>query len=147
MFDNILKKLIRKLVTLHYKRTHFLAYCFGIDDLNGISILSEEVCDGYTRFGTKEIPHRLNSNNEDEQESAHWIEHEIEDTCRYWECSKCNKESPYPYDFCPNCGIHMIGVPTKSRFNCQYRHENGNCLRIGGFCTSVDNKYCPKINN
>lgn len=28
------------------------------------------------------------------------------------------------------------------RKNCPYRHENGNCLPIGGFCLSVDDKYC-----
>ena len=28
---------------------------------------------------------------------------------------------------------------------CPYRHENGNCLPVGGFCTSVLDKYCPKI--
>ena len=31
----------------------------------------------------------------------------------------------------------------KSRLDCQYRHENGNCLKVGGFCTSIDDKYCP----
>ena len=31
-----------------------------------------------------------------------------------------------------------------TRENCQYRHENGNCLEVGGFCTSVDYKYCQK---
>ena len=30
----------------------------------------------------------------------------------------------------------------KDRANCKNRHENGNCLAIGGFCTSVDDKYC-----
>ena len=30
------------------------------------------------------------------------------------------------------------------RKDCEYRHENGNCLKVGGFCTSVSNKYCPK---
>lgn len=32
--------------------------------------------------------------------------------------------------------------PKKDRANCKNRHENGNCLAIGGFCTSVDDKYC-----
>ena len=31
------------------------------------------------------------------------------------------------------------------RTNCQYRHENGNCLKVGGFCTSVDDKHCPSV--
>ena len=25
---------------------------------------------------------------------------------------------------------------------CKFRHENGNCLKFGGFCTSVPDKYC-----
>lgn len=25
---------------------------------------------------------------------------------------------------------------------CKYRHENGNCLFVGGFCTSVDKGHC-----
>lgn len=31
-----------------------------------------------------------------------------------------------------------------NRKNCEYRHENGNCLKVGGFCTSVDNEHCVK---
>lgn len=29
-----------------------------------------------------------------------------------------------------------------TRESCSNRHENGNCLAVGGFCTSVDDKYC-----
>lgn len=32
-----------------------------------------------------------------------------------------------------------------SRQQCIHRHENGNCLVIGGFCTSVTDKYCPNF--
>ena len=32
----------------------------------------------------------------------------------------------------------------KERQNCEYRHENGNCLKVGGFCTAVDDKHCVK---
>ena len=32
----------------------------------------------------------------------------------------------------------------KDRRNCEHRHENGNCLAVGGFCTSVDDEYCVK---
>ena len=28
------------------------------------------------------------------------------------------------------------------RKNCPYRHENGNCLPVGGFCTAVSDEYC-----
>jgi hypothetical protein len=59
MIDKLLRFIIRNLVTLYYKRTHFLTYGWGIDELNGISILSEEVMldKGFTRFGMKEIAH------------------------------------------------------------------------------------------
>lgn len=59
MINKLLQFIIRKLVNLYYKRTHFLTYGWGIDELNGISILSEEVMldKGFTRFGMKEIAH------------------------------------------------------------------------------------------
>lgn len=59
MINKLLQFIIRNLVTLYYKRTHFLAYSWGIDELNSINILSEEVMldKGFTRFGSKEIPH------------------------------------------------------------------------------------------
>ena len=39
-----------------------------------------------------------------------WIKHEIEDTCRWVECSECHKEYPnIDMNFCPNCGKRMIG--------------------------------------
>ena len=31
---------------------------------------------------------------------------------------------------------------SKDRSGCIHRHENGNCLVVGGFCTAVDDKYC-----
>lgn len=32
----------------------------------------------------------------------------------------------------------------KNRRDCKYRHENGNCLVVGGFCPSVHDRYCIK---
>lgn len=29
---------------------------------------------------------------------------------------------------------------------CEYLHSNGNCLKVGGFYTSVRDKDCPMIN-
>lgn len=29
---------------------------------------------------------------------------------------------------------------------CEFLHKNGNCLKVGGFYSSVDDKYCPKLN-
>ena len=36
-----------------------------------------------------------------------------------------------------------------SRINCKFRNpENGNCMEVGGFCLTVDDKYCKlKENN
>lgn len=39
-----------------------------------------------------------------------WIRHEVEDTCRWVECSECHKEYPnIEMNFCPNCGKRMRG--------------------------------------
>jgi hypothetical protein len=27
--------------------------------------------------------------------------------------------------------------------HCEFLHENGNCLKVGGYFTAVDNKNCP----
>ena len=40
---------------------------------------------------------------------------------------------------------HLKEVEKNQRENCPYRHENGNCLVVGGFCTSVDDKYCKHL--
>ena len=36
-------------------------------------------------------------------------------------------------------------VGGNNRKDCEYRHDNGNCLKVGGFCTAVDNKHCEKL--
>lgn len=38
------------------------------------------------------------------------------------------------------------GCVENNRKDCEYRHDNGNCLKVGGFCTSVDDKHCEKMN-
>ena len=42
------------------------------------------------------------------------------------------------------------GQPIKDRINklvrcsgCEFLHENGNCLKVGGFYSSVSDKDCP----
>lgn len=30
---------------------------------------------------------------------------------------------------------------------CSMRHENGNCLPCGGFCTAVDKPICEALHN
>lgn len=71
-------------------------------------------------------------------------------------CSHCREAFEVPteggkpiYNRCPNCGAIMdesaIGqIKSNGRENCPYRHENGNCLPVGGFCLAVADEYCPK---
>ena len=33
------------------------------------------------------------------------------------------------------------------RKDCPMRHENGNCLMIGGFCTAVNNEICLALHS
>ena len=62
--NELIRLIIKKLVTLYYKRTRFLAFSWGIDESTDISILSEEYSlDGY-RIGTKEV--RYDKENKDE---------------------------------------------------------------------------------
>lgn len=53
MIDSLLKFLIKKLVTIYYKRTKFLTYSWGIDEFTDMNIISEECHITYHRFGTR----------------------------------------------------------------------------------------------
>lgn len=47
---------------------------------------------------------------EQEPKTGHWIEHEIEDTLRWLECSNCHCETyNVKHNYCPNCGARMEG--------------------------------------
>ena len=35
----------------------------------------------------------------------------------------------------------------EKRKNCPMRHENGNCLPCGGFCTAVNDAICEALHN
>lgn len=39
----------------------------------------------------------------------------------------------------------MLGI--KKRGACPMRHENGNCLPAGGFCTAVNDCICEALHN
>ena len=60
MINDFLAKIIRKLVTFYYS--------WGIDERNDIHIISEEVFETYTRFGTRHDPHSLDEQIEDAAE-------------------------------------------------------------------------------
>lgn len=36
---------------------------------------------------------------------------------------------------------------TELRKDCPMRHENGNCMPAGGFCTAVNNPICEALHN
>ena len=38
-------------------------------------------------------------------------------------------------------------INTELRQDCKMRHENGNCLPCGGFCTAVSNEICSALHN
>jgi hypothetical protein len=38
-------------------------------------------------------------------------------------------------------------INTDLRTDCKMRHENGNCLPCGGFCTAVNNEICSALHN
>ena len=49
-------------------------------------------------------------------------------------------------------GIVSQGLPMADRASrlircsgCEYLHENGNCLKVGGFFSSVADKDCARI--
>ena len=46
---------------------------------------------------------------EQEPKTGYWIEHEIENTLRWLECSNCHCETSYNvmHNYCPNCGAKM----------------------------------------
>ncbi len=41
----------------------------------------------------------------------------------------------------------MIDVKSELRKDCPMRHENGNCLPCGGFCTAVNDPICEGLHN
>ena len=44
-----------------------------------------------------------------QEKTGHWIEHEIEDTLRWLECSNCHCETHnVKHNFCPKCGAKMV---------------------------------------
>ena len=49
------------------------------------------------------------------------------------------------YGFKEAIEIVKQGGVRNNRKDCEYRHDNGNCLKVGGFCTAVDNKHCEKL--
>ena len=38
-------------------------------------------------------------------------------------------------------------MATEKRLNCPMRHDNGNCLPCGGFCTAVNDSICESLHN
>ena len=84
------------------------------------------------------------------QPAAYDIDKVVEELEKIREKKTCNKEKCDAKEICRICVVDDAIEIVKqgglsNRKDCEYRHENGNCLKVGGFCTSVDNKYCEKI--
>ena len=50
-------------------------------------------------------------------------------------------------DFHKECDISAPVKPSEERTRCSMRHENGNCLPCGGFCTAVNEEICKALHN
>lgn len=74
------------------------------------------------------------------QKKGHWID-EGTNYC----CSECHRGCWVNSDYCPWCGADMREGKRIIK-NCRMRHENGNCLPAGGFCTSNKN-ICEALHN
>ena len=61
--------------------------------------------------------------------------------CQSMLCSECDY---YSFDDEKPCAW-LNQLENKQRKDCPYRHENGNCLPIGGFCLSVSDKDCKHL--
>ena len=72
--------------------------------------------------------------------------------CSRNNCSKCEYttycfygEQSHKVAIDKSIEIVKHGGVRNNRKDCEYRHDNGNCLKVGGFCTAVDNKHCEKL--
>lgn len=82
--------------------------------------------------------------------TAYDINKVVEELERIRAKKTCNKEKCDTKEICRICVVDDAIEIVKqgglsNRKDCEYRHENGNCLKVGGFCTSVDDKHCEKI--
>ena len=50
----LIDKIIKILINFKYKREPFMAWCWGIDDIHEINILSAEYYNDHYRYGTRE---------------------------------------------------------------------------------------------
>jgi hypothetical protein len=69
--------------------------------------------------------------------------------CQNYITCKLESGSPY-YDFFGVVNVEFNCAHFKSnnigeRTRCPMRHRNGNCLPIGGFCTSVNDEICTAL--
>ena len=61
--------------------------------------------------------------------------------CQSMFCSECDY---YSFDDEKPCSW-LNQFENKQRNGCPYRHENGNCLPIGGFCLAVTDNHCKYL--
>lgn len=95
--------LIKRLVNLHYKRTHFYAWSWGIDENTDINILSEESYLNYHRYGTKETTFNANQR----FQSVESVENVEVDTTQTKNCPWCNAIISETDKYCHECGWYL----------------------------------------
>ena len=66
----------------------------------------------------------------------------------YWEDAVYERRNleigDFKYAPSPFAVLYTYPKSTEIRKDCPYRHGNGNCMGVGGFCLAVDDKYCAK---
>ena len=83
--------------------------------------------------------------------TAYSVDKVVEELKKIRAKETCNKEKCDTKEICRICvvddAIEIVnqGAVRNNRKDCEYRHDNGNCLKVGGFCTAVDIKHCEKL--
>ena len=81
----IIDKIIKILIKFRYKRKPFMAWCWEIDDIHEINILSAEYYKDHYRYGTREEYYKVES--EDTEKLIPCINYE--DGCEEWTGCPC----------------------------------------------------------
>lgn len=63
--------------------------------------------------------------------------------CDLWRKAECQDASCYTNDcYTP---LAVVVKDMSERTDCPIRHQNGNCLSVGGFCTAVSDEVCKAL--
>jgi hypothetical protein len=92
----IIDKIIKILINFRYKRKPFMAWCWEIDGIHEINILSAEYYKDYYRYGTREEYYKVESEDTEklipcinyEDGGEEWIGH----SCVYYKSESEEKD-------------------------------------------------------